>query len=184
MRVSLFCAVVLISASGTAGAQQQDTNFASGPQYLITAGSPMFARSIATPSLSFSGPPLQSGASDSTSILIAGATADYQLPPSAVALPKIDLFPIFYGDAPVSSPTNEIDISFPPGSNFAPAMLNLPASISEAGGGQFTTVEALRERGYGVTLAEVSAAAKAHAARAVRVYTNADIARLIEASRR
>jgi hypothetical protein len=32
----------------------QDTNFSTGPQYLVTAGNPMFLRSIATPSLNLS----------------------------------------------------------------------------------------------------------------------------------
>ena len=30
----------------------QDTNFSAGPQYLVTGSSPMFLRSIATPSMS------------------------------------------------------------------------------------------------------------------------------------
>jgi hypothetical protein len=176
MRVAYWIMAVF-SLVTSAVAQQQETNFASGPQYLITTGSAMYARSITTPSLSLSAPPLQMGAANSTGILIAGATADYQLPPSAVALPKIDLFPIFYGDAPVSSPTNEIEISFPPGSNFVSATSSLPAAFSETGG-EFTTIEALRDRGYGVTLAEVASVVKARRTRPDRVYTNEDVARL------
>ena len=34
----------------------QDTNFPAGPQYLITFDSPMFARPLATPSLSLNAP--------------------------------------------------------------------------------------------------------------------------------
>jgi hypothetical protein len=177
MRVAYWIMLVF-SLVTSAAAQQPETNFASGPQYLITTGSAMYARSITTPSLSLSAPPLQVGAANSTGILIAGATADYQLPPSAVAVPKIDLFPIFYGDAPVGSPANEIELSFPPGSNFVSATPSLPPSFSETGGGEFTTIEALREQGYGVTLAEVAASVKAHRMRLDRVYTNADVARL------
>lgn len=44
--------VVLLMVSGIAFAQ--DTNFSTGPQYLITTSSSMFLRPIATPSLSLS----------------------------------------------------------------------------------------------------------------------------------
>lgn len=50
MRTCIYCTLIFISAA----AFGQDTNFATGPQYLITTGSPMFARPISTPTLSFS----------------------------------------------------------------------------------------------------------------------------------
>ena len=177
MRVAFYGTMLILFATSMAAAQQQDSNFANGPQYLMTAGSSQFARSIATPSLSLSGPPLQVGASDATGLLTAGAAADFQAPPLTVALPQVDLFPVFYGDRPVSAPTGEITISFPAGTS-AGLTSTLPPSISEDGIGQFTTVEALHERGYGATLAEVSSSLKRHASPARRVYNNEDIERL------
>lgn len=43
---------LLLALAGTCFAQ--DTSFSTGPQYLITSGSPQFAKPIATPSLTFS----------------------------------------------------------------------------------------------------------------------------------
>jgi hypothetical protein len=195
MRV-FFCCTILISALGVAWTQ--DTNFASGPQYLInqTSGyassySPIsgsrqygsinygladygltfFLRPISTPSLSFSDPPLEVGASNATGVLIAGAENQVVLPPQAVALPRIDLFPILYGQPPVQ----KIEINF---SETSSASAPIPASIAEDGVVQLTTPQALRQRGYGVTVAEAAAYSKARATHATRVYTNADIDRL------
>src|SRR6202041_3496534 len=89
------CTLLAFSMLGLAFGQ--DTNFPNGPQYLITSGSPMFARPIATPSLALTGPPLETGADNATGVLFAGAANQTLLPPLAVALPSFDLFPIFYG---------------------------------------------------------------------------------------
>ncbi len=169
MRVYLTgCMLVLFSALGIAVAK--DTNFSSGPQYLMNYGSPLFARPISTPSVSLAGPPLQVGASNSTGVLIAGAENQTVLPPNADALPQIDLFPIFYG----GHPAGDIEISFAPEASSNP----LPGSILDTGVLQMTTMQALRERGYGVTFVEATAYGRAHIRRARRVYTNADIDRL------
>jgi len=45
MRTCVYCTLIFISAA----AFGQDTNFATGPQYLITTGAPMLARAISTP---------------------------------------------------------------------------------------------------------------------------------------
>jgi hypothetical protein len=148
----------------------QDTNFSTGPQYLMNYGSPMLARPISTPSMSLSEPPLEIGADTATAPLIAGAQNQTVLPPSPDALPKVDWFSIYYGAAPV----NVIEIRFPGASS----RRELPSSILDTGVWQVTTAQALRERGYGVTLAEAAAYDKAHYRRATRVYTNADIDRL------
>jgi hypothetical protein len=150
----------------------QDTNFATGPQYLMNygptnPGSPLFAQPISTPSLSLAGPPLDVGASNATESLVAGAdnqTASRQFEPAA------DLFPIYYG-APAAS---VIEISSP---SEAPSN-ELPASILDTGVWRITTAQALRERGYGVTLGEAAAQSKAHMGHATHIYTDADIARL------
>ena len=99
MRISFYfvvvCTLLVLSSQGIAFSQ--DTNFATGPQYLMNYGSPLLAHSISTPSLSLAGPPIEVGASDATGVLTAGAGDQNVLPPSPDALPKIDLFPIFYG---------------------------------------------------------------------------------------
>jgi len=147
----------------------QDTNFTSGPQYLMN-GSPLFARSISTPSIALTDSPLQVGASNATGVLIAGAGDQTVLPPAADALPRTDLFPIYYGTRqPIV-----IEISFAPelsSNEFA-------ASILDTGVTDMTTIETLRARGYGVTIVEGAAYGKTHTRRAARVYTNADIDRL------
>jgi hypothetical protein len=174
MRGSFLCLCVctLLVVSATVSAFGQDTNFANGPQYLMT-GSSLFARSISTPTMSLQGSPLEVGADNATGVLIAGAENQTLLSPQAVNLPKIDLFPIYYGAVPVS----DIEISFA-GSSGEPSAAELPASILDTGVGQTTTAEALRERGYGVPLGAVASRNKARPRHATHVYTNADIGRL------
>ncbi|MGA8274254.1 MAG: hypothetical protein WB919_22030 [Candidatus Sulfotelmatobacter sp.] len=167
MRIS-FCCIAIVFALGSAFGQE--TNFANGPQYLMTSGSPLFARSLSTPSISLSGPPLETGADTATGDLIAGAENRTALPPSAVALPQVDLFPIYYGGAPVSF----IEVSM----SEAPSQPNLPASILDTGVWQLTTVQALLELGYGETLVEAAGFNKARMKHATRTYTNADVDRL------
>jgi hypothetical protein len=153
----------------------QDTNFSSGPQYLMNSdltknGSLFFARPISTPSISLAEPTLEVGASDATSTLITGAGNQNVLPPTPDALPKMDLLPIFYGPPPA----RVIEISSPS----EPSANQLPSSILDVGVWQMTTAKALREHGYGVTLVEAAAYGKAQTRHANRVYTNADIDRL------
>ena len=167
---SLLSALLLVSSATLVCGQ--DTNFANGPQYLMT-GSPLFARPIATPSMSLQDAPLEIGADNATGVLISGAENQTVLPPQAVDLPKIDLLPIYYGVVPAS----DIEISFA-GSSGERSATELPASILDMGVGQTTTAEALRERGYGVPLGVVASRNKARPRHATHVYTNADIGRL------
>lgn len=173
MRFSLGCAVFVLSSLAIAFGQ--DTNFPTGPQYLLNSdvvknGSTIYARPISTPSMSLAGPPLEVGASNATDVLIAGADNQTMLLPSRVDLPKIDLFPIFYG----TPETSAIEISFPSETSAN----QLSANILDTGVWQITTARALRERDYGVTLGEAAVYSKAHIHQANRVYTNADIDRL------
>jgi hypothetical protein len=159
--------VVVLAALGTAFGQE--TNFASGPQYLMNSGSPSFARSISTPSVSLSGPPLQVGANDATSDLRAGADDQTVVTPSPDSTASVDLFPIYYGTASAQS----IEIS-----STEASALNVPVSILDTGVSQLTTAQSLRERGYGVTLVEAASFNREHARHAAHAYTNADIDRL------
>jgi hypothetical protein len=177
MRISFYCVLccTLLLLSTVGIAFSQDTNFPTGPQYLINSdptshASPLFARPISTPSLSLNGPPLEVGADDATGVLTAGADDRTISPPLAVALPTVDLLPLYSG-APQA---NVVEISFG-ASEASPSLL--PASFLETGVWQVTTPQALRQRGYGVTLADAAAHAKA-TRRTTRVYTNADIDRL------
>jgi hypothetical protein len=169
MRVSaglLGCTLLVLSTVGVA--MCQDTGFATGPQYLLTQGSSLFARPISTPSLSLSAPPLEAGASNATAGLAAGADNQTTSPGPR---PAADLFPVYYG----APQTSVIEISFAE-SGVSPRQL--PASILDTGVWQTAAALALRQRGYGVTVAEAAAHSKAQTRRAKRVYTNDDIDRL------
>ncbi|HEX4786040.1 MAG TPA: hypothetical protein VH350_16990 [Candidatus Sulfotelmatobacter sp.] len=156
---SLFC--LLIALVGVCAAQ--DSNFSVGPQYLIT-GSPIFARPVATPTLSLNTPlpPIpdlpQIGPVIGTQPYIADPVLEHQA----------DLFPIYYGYAMPS--VVEIVGAEPP--------RELPASIIDPGVAGITTAQSLNESGYGVPLGETASYWKAHKPRAPRVYTNADVERL------
>ena len=170
MRVLLLYTLSLLLSVGLAFGQ--DTNFATGPQYLMNYGSPFLARSIATPFLALAGPPLETGASNATSILVAGAGDRQVLPPSSVALPSIDLYPLFYGP----SRSQDIEISFAEASS--PSSIEIPSSVRESGVVQMTTAQALSDRGIGVTVASAAAHSRAATRHASHIYTNADIDRL------
>ncbi len=172
MRVPFSCTLLVILAAGVG--LGQDTNFASGPQYLMTSGSPMWARPISTPTMSLPAPTLETGASDATGVLIPGAADRTVLPSGAASEPAIDFYPIFYGVRPPSV----IEISFAGASSEQSISATLPASIVDTGVGQMITPQALRERGYGVTLPESATRQKARIRPGTRVYTNADIDRL------
>jgi hypothetical protein len=171
MRVYLLCTLLAFWAAVPLFAQ--DTNFATGPQYLANYGSPMFARSLSTPTLSLGGPPLETGASNATGGLIAGAENRIVPQSQPDAPPAVNLFPIYYGE-PQSS---VIEISFAETPGEA-ALSALPASILDTGVWQTTTAEVLPGQGVGVTVGEAAVQNKARAGHANHVYTNTDIDRL------
>jgi hypothetical protein len=157
--------LLLLLLPGIALAQNEDTNFARGPQYLLTNGSPLFARPIATPTMSLPPPATQIGAADSTAGLAAGAEDATVVPQP----PKpFDFFPIYYGRKWV----NEVRMSATP-ENF-----EVPASLLGEGVTQMTTAQ----WGYGLSLAKAAAEGKARGRRAGHVYTNEDIDRLRKSS--
>jgi len=179
MRVIFGCAFVAIFAAGIA--LSQDTNFSNGPQYLLSsipdarsAPSNFFVRSISTPSVSLSGPALEVGASNATGNLNAGAEAHTVVTPEAVALPKADWFPIYYG----SPAANVIEVSFAEPSSTSIESTEIPQSILDIGVRQIVEAQDLRESEYGVTLSEAVAHGKQNVRQSTRVYINADIDRL------
>jgi hypothetical protein len=197
MRVFFCCkslGMLFVLSFGMAYAQ--DTNFATGPQYLINGdptnhASPLFARSISTPSMSLAGPPPQAGASNSTEGLSAGADTQ-TFPPQPH--PAVNLSPIYYTEVSPSDLTlSFLAEPFPgllqqtsPTLSPEPSPMRLPQlspgqlppSILDSGVWQITTAQALRERGYGITVAEAAAFDKSRTRRATHVYTNDDVRRL------
>jgi hypothetical protein len=168
MRLLSLCMLFAIALSALAFGQ--DTNFATGPQYLANQNLPYFARPISTPSLSLSGPPLEVGASNSTEGLIAGASNQNVEMPSADIPPAIDLFPIFYG-----TPSNSQETVI---SGVEPTNNSLQSSIPDVGVWQATSSERLTNLGYGLTLGQAATLQKSHLRRATRMYTNVDVDRL------
>jgi len=166
MRLSaLFCSLLALAGISAA----QDTNFSVGPQYLITSSSPMFLRSIATPTLSLSAPLASAPAP---------ATEPAPQPPSPFATvpSQPDLTRIFWG-APEVKETSGENVSEIEITSAQPTSA-LPASILDTGVTGMTTVQSLRQRGYGVPLGDTASFWKAHKPHATRVYTNADVQRL------
>jgi hypothetical protein len=153
---------LLLALTGISAAQ--DTNFLVGPQYLMTSVSPLFAQPIATPSLALEAPlPAipslpQIGPAVENGPLIANPELRHQA----------DLFPIYYG----SPATSVVEITS------AEPSRELPASILDTGVTGMTTVQSLRQRGYGASVGEAAAFWKAHKSHASRRYTNADVQRL------
>jgi hypothetical protein len=149
------------------GSNAHDTNFSTGPQYLLQ-GSSLFARPIATPSLSLSAPTPQSSSSESSTASENGG--------ASATLPEFnhntDLRPVYYGDDQVS--VIEVHMTEDAGTQLAA----LPPRIFETGVSAMVDMETLRRREYGAMPSEVSAYWKAHKVLASRHYTNADIDRL------
>ena len=155
----------------TAACFAQDTNFAVGPQYLITKDSTLFLRPIATPSISLTAPL----ASISTTVSEPTAAAQTSsLPTGSPSQP--DLTRIYWGGPEVnqvaSGNVSEIEITS------RPPLQPLPASFIDSGVTGITDVQALRTLGFGVTLGETASYWKAHKPHTNHVYTNADVQRL------
>lgn len=152
----------------------QETNFSTGPQYLITTNSTMFLRPIATPTLSLSAPPASMG--EAATSEAGGEATPQPSSPFAPAPAQPDLTQIFWGTPATAQPADEnvseIEITS------APLPGALPASIFDTGVTGMTSVQSLRERGFGVPLGESAAFWKTHKPHASRLYTNADIQRL------
>jgi hypothetical protein len=184
---TLFC--VLLALAGTNVAQS--TNFPTGPQYLVN-GSPMFLRSIATPTLSLSTPLASPTASESE--------PHPQTPPAAGLPQQADLSRIYWGGSetadkstgPIRGSATEASSENMSGGgskedgkdvseiNITSALPSsaVPPSILDTGVTGMTNAQSLRVRGFGVPLGDAASFWKTHKPHASRVYTNADIRRL------
>jgi hypothetical protein len=160
--VGLFCA-----GAGFGSARAQDTNFSTGPQYLMTFGSRIFAQSIATPSLTWDN--ATPFGTTSSSITESAPEEFYQAVASNLdAQRQTALMSIYYGPpAAASAPPTEG--SEEPTTGTATVEVGI-ASVPDA--------QTLRRRGYGVTLPEAASLLRTGAARANHVYTNDALERL------
>lgn len=170
MRIlTLSCFVLFLVGYSAA----QDTSFAAGPQYLLTA-SPILARSIATPTLSLDAPlpPIEPASSSTPE-----ATADVAFTSNPQLDHQADLIPIYYGaDNHYGVSTAVVEISFPEGAT--ESLAALPSSIVEDGVTELVDPQALRVRGHGITVAEAAAYWKGHKRPVTRNITNQDVKRL------
>jgi hypothetical protein len=167
MDIRMFCCLLVFVGFSAA----QDSNFPVGPQYLMNYGSPIFARPIATPSLSLDTPVV---ASETTPHDTTTAPDNETVADIPGFQPQIDLFPIYYGVPRVSV----IGLSFREPGERSASLHPLPISFLEPGVVELTDMQSLRLRGYGVTLPEAAAYWKNHHVSRPRVYTNADTERL------
>ena len=195
---------LLLALAGVCAAQ--DTNFATGPQYLITASSPLVLHSIATPSLSL-GEALPSAGS-----VAQGEVASPQTPS---APSDTFLVSVYWGEHKSSEivgrrlvtpsmtssetawylnavanavATGPTTVSAPAADVAAPSGVieltsvqpprNLPATLFDPGVTGPADAESLRNLGYGVPLGDAAAFWKAHKGHASHIYTNSDMRRL------
>ncbi|MFZ0957314.1 MAG: hypothetical protein WAN60_13290 [Candidatus Sulfotelmatobacter sp.] len=167
------CFLLLLIGSAVA----QDTNFAAGPQYLLT-GSPLLVHSIATPTLSLDAPlpPVESASFD-----FPEPTAEVPTAVPFTTNPQLenqaDLIPIYYGvpNYYAAVAPSVVEISFPEGTGSSAA---LPGSIVETGVTEFVDAQTLRLSGQGIGIAEAAVYWKIHKLPARRNFTNEDVKRL------
>ena len=168
----LFLWLMLVGLSAAQISRAQETNFAVGPQYVITSGSPLFARPIVPPSMSFDLPPVEAAVPTVNSVVHEPSDVVLETPPELQG--QADLFPVYYGVPPI--PVVIINYREPFGREM-PSQ-SLAAGAADIAVVAMTDVQSLRQHGYGVTVAEASQYWRGHKAAARRTYTNQDIERL------
>jgi len=205
MRIShLLCLLVLAAVSCAQG-----TNFAVGPQYLITSDSTLLLRPIATPSLSLSEPlpPIRVASSEARTVP--------ETPSEPVRLSSQEFFArVYWGEhtpdevtarlivtptlslseqpaTPSVATTEEATARKTPARSrsegpaareFIQPISPLPSSVVQVGVTGTADARSLRERGYGVSMSGAASSAKTKP-HATRVFTNRDIERLHADSR-
>jgi hypothetical protein len=158
-------AFLLLSALAFA----QDTNFTTGPQYLMNYGSPLLFHSIATPSLSLSTPPAASPNASPEQGSGEPRTPAFGGEPSQAAIDRIYWgVPTVKTMATIPERYSEIVLT-----SQAPA--NVPPSILDTG---VTSMADANVASGTSSLADIARAAKANRRQPMRVFTNDDIGRL------
>lgn len=159
----LACVIALIfTFGGIAAAQQPETNFPVGPQYLITQPYPTILQPIATPSYEPSEP----------SGVVSPQTGEAG--PVTITIPAY-LPSVYWGYTPpgaVEVPTQPVQAASAPASN------NLPSGYVDVGVSTFATPNWLNGHDYGMSVAQAAQYWKAKRLHAARVYTNKDIERM------
>jgi hypothetical protein len=158
MRFAYVLGLVLI-IGGIAVAQQSETNFPVGPQYLITQPYPAILQPIATPSY-------ESWQQSATVSPQTGEDA-----PVMITVPAY--LPWVYWGYP---PPGESEVAAEPEPAEAPR--NLPQDYIDTGVSAIATPGWMHDHYYGMTLAQAARYWREHKLHASRVYTNQDIERL------
>ena len=184
----------------------QETNFSTGPQYLVTTSSTLFLRPISTPSLSLGEVQSVAASFRSTEAVVAE-----EAPAPSEITNKTFLSDVYWGDHSLAEiearrlVTPSISLSettlgpetpstgsgplpgLPPQSaetshvieiSSAALPANLPPSIFDSGVTGTADVQSLQVRGYGIALGDVAAYWKVHKRTAGRVFTNRDVQQL------
>ena len=202
MRLKSF---VLVIVTFTGFAFAQETNFAVGPQYLITTGSSMTLRPIATPSLSLgeakpfevSIPATESSAADLSSIpsapsdtflgnvywgehkdaVVVGRRIETpSMTPSETALYMEKVADQAYGP-PAPQEQRPETVPEPSVIEIAGSQLppNLPSSILNGNVNGATEAQSHTALDYGITLGDIAAYWKSHKRTVAHVFTNSDL---------
>jgi hypothetical protein len=169
------CFCFFLAVAAISFAQNTDTNFSTGPQYLINQNSPYLnqnspylLQSIATPTLSLLTP----------RITTPNAPAEeHSGEPDTAAFGELQnqgqIDRVYWGVNPNGTPAPVPPENLQNSTQAATAPTS--SGIFNAGVTRIATAESLREHGYGASLGQIAAYWKAHKLHATRVYTNADI---------
>jgi hypothetical protein len=154
---SYWILALLLVLTGVALAQQQETNFPVGPQYLVTVPYGSVLQPIETPSISPSQP--------------TGPVSPQTGEPLPITVPGIpgaaNLGAVYWGE-----PNEAVQVMEPPAPN------PLPQGFFDVGVWALTSDQALHQQGYGMTLVQAARYWKKHKLHAAHVYTNEDLKHL------
>jgi hypothetical protein len=148
---------LLLLFCGVMAAQQIQTNFPVGPQYMVTAPNGAILQPLETPSTSPSQP-----------MGLVSPQTGQLLSPYIPGVPgAANLGAIYWGE-----PNPVVEVIEPPPSNA------LPQGYFDTGVAAITTDQTLRSEGYGMSLVQAARYWKQHKLHATHVYTNEDLKHL------
>jgi hypothetical protein len=179
----LFCVAVVSSAQSVSSAQDADTNFPAGPQYLMNYGFPLLFQSLETPELSLLRP---------RAVAPSAPAEEHSGVPDTRSFGELQnqtqIDRVYWGVNPNGTPAqipaenvqspNENENQNEVESSSALPSPSLPPGFFDVGVTGIANAKFLREHGYTPSLAKIAAFWKTHRRNATHVYTNADIARL------